>query len=91
MFQDFWFNMADCSWKHFLQIYNKTPKKIQKRCQLTLPQKTETEEVEVEEGNFCENLCSLGVGKAILSLTSKAEIIKIYRFGYKIIASFQHI
>lgn len=64
---------------------------MQKRCQLTLPQKSKTEEVEVEEENFCESLCSPGVGKAILSLTSKAEIIKIYRFGYKIIASFQHI
>lgn len=80
--------MTDSSRKHFPQIYNKTPRKIQKKCQLTLPPKSKSEGVDGVKESFWENLCSLGVGKTVLSLTPKPEIIKIYRFDYKIIDNF---
>ena len=80
--------MADSSQRHFPQIYNRVPGKIQKRCQLTFPPKTKSEGVETVEENFCENLCSLGVGKIMLSLTPKADITKIHGFDDEIIDNF---
>ena len=88
MFKGFWFNICliapeGTSPKFTIKIH----RKIQKRCQLTLPPKSKTEGIEVVE-NFCENLCHPGVEKTVVSLTPKAEIIKIHRFNYKIIGNF---